>query len=187
MEIIIRIILLLFLLAVMVMCTNNDKESVSINKRYHLDIICFLDIVIIAIPIPLSSTNTLYLLLGNGLLFIFDYIIGVTIWSFRYKKINDAIRYGIMENNYYSFKQKRVKYIVRKNTCVRPWANDLDDGYRNIKYTMLQMYNNETQEFVCNLSEEELWEMIKIRKDKGFKRKYQYYQIMYPYNDQKKK
>ena len=179
MELVKRILIILFILILLIISADTERELVSIKKRYNLDIILFLDLIAF-VAIPLSFDYLLYVLIANALLMLVDYIYGLVCWGFRYKKINDAIHYGIIENSYNDMQHECVKYIVRKNTCVRPFATGLDDGYENIKYTMLQMYNSDTKEFICNLSEEELWEMIKIRTDKSSKQRYQYYKIKYP-------
>lgn len=130
-----------------------------------------------------ESSNIYFnrILWGDGILLLGYFIILFSIRYYKTKKINDAIFYGIIGRG------SNTIILVRKSNCVSPWSiypNLGSQYYNNTQYTgLLNLYNNETHECIKSITENDLWEMLKLRKTYLLGRctsKYHDYSILYP-------
>ena len=97
-----------------------------------------------------------------------DYLLFIAIRTyFRYNKINKALYYGLKGTAYTgAFDIDRDKILILKKHRQQYKVSD-SYGYSHTKLLpysgIIDVYDNETLEYIRSVSEDELWDMIKER------------------------
>ena len=114
--------------------------------------------------------------------FYYKFILGYI----KTKRINDAILYGIKGNywvKYYDDNYEKI-YLVRKYTNQHNFYKSSSEDNQEKYYGLLDLYDNETHNYVRTISEELLWDMIKSHRDKNkgssLFQTFRYYRILQP-------
>lgn len=114
--------------------------------------------------------------------FYYKFILG----CIKTKRINDAILYGIKGTywvKYYDDNYGKV-YLVRRYTQQHDFYQSSSEENNEKNFDLLDLYENDTHNYVCTISEELLWDMIRPHKDKNkgtsLFRTFKYYRILYP-------
>lgn len=111
-----------------------------------------------------STTISILLLLILFITFFYKFILD----SIKTKKINDAILYGIKGTyytRYYDDDYGKV-YLVRKYNYLHDFHRSSEEISKEY-YGLLDIYDNDTHKYIRTVSEELLWDMIKIHNSKN--------------------